>query len=223
MFEELDNAEVICWFDSLDVVPDGVPALDFFLTVINAPGAVFIKDEMECRPGRIKAAILKRYGEPGLGYFPITELRELAAKHGIECFARERCSGAVIEPDHYYDPRYREANAPKAVTAPAKATLNSHAHIRDLKARRDRLNARIAKAKSKARASKKIAGDRIKLLVGAAVLNAIKSGQPVAVQGGGDLVWLMQDYLKHASQRLAVLGLDGKGSKVLQNLINADS
>jgi len=90
--------------------------------------------------------------------------------------------------------------------------------IEELKVKRDQLNARIQKAEARAKATEKKADDRVKVLVGAAILNAIKSGQAVSVQGREDLVQMMQEFLTRTSERDAVLGEDGNGSDALRRL-----
>lgn len=90
--------------------------------------------------------------------------------------------------------------------------------IEELKVKRDQLNARIQKAEARAKATEKKSDDRVKVLVGAAVLNAIKCGQAVSVQRREDLVQMMQEFLTRASERDAVLGEDGHGSDALRRL-----
>lgn len=61
--------------------------------------------------------------------------------------------------------------------------------------------------------------DRVKVLVGAAVLNSIQQGHPPDLSGGRAAVLaLMDDFLSRPAERLAVLGEDGKGSAALRRL-----
>lgn len=55
--------------------------------------------------------------------------------------------------------------------------------------------------------------DRVKVLVGAAVLYAVQQGHPPDLSGGRAAVLsLMHDFLSRPAERLAVLGEDGLGS-----------
>lgn len=55
--------------------------------------------------------------------------------------------------------------------------------------------------------------DRVKVLVGAAVLHAIQHHRPPDLSGGrGAILALMDDFLIRPQERLAVLGEDGLGS-----------
>lgn len=59
----------------------------------------------------------------------------------------------------------------------------------------------------------KRADDRVKVLVGAAVLYAVQQGHPPDLSGGRAAVLaLMDDFLSRPAERLAVLGADGLGS-----------
>ena len=90
--------------------------------------------------------------------------------------------------------------------------------IEDLKTKRDQLNAKIQAAEARARAVDKKAQDRIKVLVGAAVLESIKNGHPLRIQGKGDLLKMMQEFLTRRIERDAVLGEAGDGSDTLHRL-----
>lgn len=90
--------------------------------------------------------------------------------------------------------------------------------IEELKNKRDQLNARIQQAEARAKATEKKADDRVKVLVGAAVLNALKGGQTLSVQGRQDLLEVMQGFLVRTSERVSVLGEDGNGSDALRRL-----
>lgn len=91
--------------------------------------------------------------------------------------------------------------------------------IEELKIKRDQLIARIQKAEARARAAEKKAVDRVKVLVGAAVLEAVKGGQPLAVRGVGDLLGVMDGFLVRPTERAAVLGDDGRGSEALHSVL----
>lgn len=61
--------------------------------------------------------------------------------------------------------------------------------------------------------------DRVKVLVGAAVLYAVQQGHPPDLSGGrASVLALMDDFLSRPAERLAVLGEDGKGSAALRRL-----
>ena len=61
--------------------------------------------------------------------------------------------------------------------------------------------------------------DRVKVLVGAAVLYAVQQGHPPDLSGGRAAVLaLMSDFLSRPAERLAVLGEDGRGSDALRRL-----
>lgn len=69
---------------------------------------------------------------------------------------------------------------------------------------------------SERRAAKK-ADDRVKILVGAAVLHATQQGHPPDLSGGRAAVLdLMDQFLQRPQERLAVLGEDGLGSDALR-------
>ena len=65
----------------------------------------------------------------------------------------------------------------------------------------------------KAAGGSKKEDDRVKVLVGAAVLYAVQQGHPPDLSGGRAAVLaLMDDFLSRPAERLAVLGEDGQGS-----------
>lgn len=69
------------------------------------------------------------------------------------------------------------------------------------------------------RKSAKRQDDRVKVLVGAAVLYATQHGHPPDLSGGRSAVLaLMDDFLQRPQERLAVLGEDGRGSEALHRL-----
>lgn len=65
----------------------------------------------------------------------------------------------------------------------------------------------------------KRADDRVKVLVGAAVLYATQQGcAPDLSNGRCAVLALMDDFLSRPAERLAVLGKDGRGSDALHRL-----
>lgn len=86
--------------------------------------------------------------------------------------------------------------------------------IDDLKRKRDQLNARIQQAEARARATEKKAEDRVKVLVGAAVLAEVRSGGMSEAQVRA----IMREFLARESEVLAVLGEDGAGSETYKRL-----
>lgn len=63
-----------------------------------------------------------------------------------------------------------------------------------------------------AKKSDKRADDRVKVLVGAAVLYELKNGHRVDLRDTTALLKLMSDFLVRDQERQAVLGADGTGS-----------
>ncbi|KAF1066126.1 MAG: hypothetical protein GAK45_02017 [Pseudomonas citronellolis] len=88
------------------------------------------------------------------------------------------------------------------------------ATLDDLKQKRDQLNARIQQVEARERAQQKKADDKVKILVGAALLDQIKRGG----KGLSDLLALMDGFLTRPYERKSALGEDGKGSEVLHRL-----
>lgn len=86
------------------------------------------------------------------------------------------------------------------------------ADLDELKRKRDQLTAKIQKAEARQRATAKKADDRVKILIGAAILDA-HSRQPVP-----GLLDLMDRFLTRPTERLAVLGEDKAGSDVFKRL-----
>lgn len=83
--------------------------------------------------------------------------------------------------------------------------------LEGLKLKRDQLTARIQKAEARQRSSAKKADDRVKVLVGAAVLNS------APIPG---LLSMLDAFLTRPAERLAVLGEDGKGSEAFRRLVS---
>lgn len=88
--------------------------------------------------------------------------------------------------------------------------------LEDLKRKRDQLNARIQQQEARIRAGEKKAEDRVKVLVGAAILEQVKRDQFQLV----DLVGILDEFLVRPAERLAVLGEDGKGSETLRRIVS---
>lgn len=65
----------------------------------------------------------------------------------------------------------------------------------------------------------KRADDRVKVLVGAAVLDLLATGRPVALQERVDLLALMERWLVRPGERQAVLGADLRGSAALRRTL----
>lgn len=96
------------------------------------------------------------------------------------------------------------------------------ADLEELRRKRDQLTARIQAAEARLRAGQKKEDDRVKVLVGAALLDQLKrQGCSQAFDTAG-LVTLMENFLKRPSEREAVLGKDGKGSATLFRLTTRD-
>lgn len=72
--------------------------------------------------------------------------------------------------------------------------------------------------KLKAAGISKREDDRVKVLVGAAVLNSIQHGHPLDLRNRAAMLALMDDFLSRPAERLAVLGEDGRGSDALRRL-----
>lgn len=70
----------------------------------------------------------------------------------------------------------------------------------------------------KSAAVRKKEDDRVKVLLGAAVLNSIQRGHPLDLKNRAALLALLDDFLSRPAERLAVLGEDGKGSDALRRL-----
>ena len=90
------------------------------------------------------------------------------------------------------------------------------ADLDELKRKRDQLTAKIQQAEARQRATVKKAEDKVKILVGAAVLNQ----QTQSTEKRAALLSLLDGFLTRPSERLAVLGEDGQGSKALKKLTN---
>ena len=87
--------------------------------------------------------------------------------------------------------------------------------LEELKRKRDQLNARIQQQEARLRAGQKKADDRVKVLVGAAILEQIKQGRMPLDQ----LLKVMAGFLERPAERQAVLGDDGHGSETLKRIV----
>ena len=92
------------------------------------------------------------------------------------------------------------------------------ADLDDLKRKRDQLTAKIQKAEARQRATAKKADDRVKVLVGAAVLHQ----QTQSTDKRDALLTLLDCFLTRPAERLAVLGKDGQGSEAFKRLVSGN-
>lgn len=88
------------------------------------------------------------------------------------------------------------------------------ADLEALKLKRDQLNARIQQAEARQRTTLKKEDDRVKVLVGAAVLHQ----QTQSTEKRLALLSLLDGFLVRPAERLAVLGEDGQGSEAFKRL-----
>lgn len=94
-------------------------------------------------------------------------------------------------------------------------------NLEDMKKKREQLDVRIAQAESRLRAQRSKDETTVKVLVGSAVLNAIKNGS----NSEKTMNWLvgnLQSFLTRDRDRAAVLGSDGKGSEAFKRLSQKD-
>jgi hypothetical protein len=92
-----------------------------------------------------------------------------------------------------------------------------------LKLKRDQLNARIQKAEARLKTDQKKADDRVKVLVGAALLDQLKQTGSIPSGGVNSLLALMDAFLSRPAERAAVLGEDNRGSAALHRLLGIKS
>lgn len=90
------------------------------------------------------------------------------------------------------------------------------ADLDELKRKRDQLTARIQAAEARQKASAKKTDDRVKVLVGAALLNHISHNR----NQESEVLAMMSAFLSRPGERTAVLGDDGKGSESFKRLIS---
>jgi ATPase subunit of ABC transporter with duplicated ATPase domains len=91
-------------------------------------------------------------------------------------------------------------------------------NIEELKKKRDQLAARIQQAEAKEKQQAKKEDNRVKILVGSAILNAIKNGLPIEIEKPNQILILMNNFLERPGDRTAILGKEGKGSEALKRL-----
>lgn len=87
--------------------------------------------------------------------------------------------------------------------------------IQSLKAKRDQITAQIQAAEARLRAGQKKQDDRVKVLVGAAILEEVKAGRFQLV----DLLGVLDRFLARPAERTAVLGDQRQGSEALRRLV----
>lgn len=92
------------------------------------------------------------------------------------------------------------------------------ADLEELKRKRDQLTARIQAAEARQRAGQKKEDDRVKVLVGAALLDQLKRRGTIPACDLPGLLTLLDGFLTRPGERLAVLGEDGKGSAALHRV-----
>jgi hypothetical protein len=93
--------------------------------------------------------------------------------------------------------------------------------LQALKQKRDQLTARIQKAEARLKAGRKKEDDRVKILVGAAILDQVKRGEALP-QNKAALLKMMDGFLTRESERDAVLEEDGSGSAIFHRLTRFD-
>ena len=86
--------------------------------------------------------------------------------------------------------------------------------LEGLKLKRDKREARVQKAEARQRSAAKKADDRVKVLVGAALLTA-HAKTPIP-----GLMNVIDAFLTRPAERLAVLGEDGQGSEAFKRIVN---
>jgi len=97
------------------------------------------------------------------------------------------------------------------------------ADLEELKRKRDQLTARIQAAEARQRAGQKKEDDRVKVLVGAALLDQLKRRGTIVGCDLRGLLTLLDGFLTRPGERLAVLGEDGKGSAALHRVAAAEA
>lgn len=93
------------------------------------------------------------------------------------------------------------------------------ADLEELKRKRDQLTARIQAAEARQRAGQKKEDDRVKVLVGAALLDHLKRHGTIPACDLSRLLSLLDGFLARPRERVAVLGLNGSGSQALHRLV----
>lgn len=92
------------------------------------------------------------------------------------------------------------------------------ADLEELKRKRDQLTARIQAAEARQRAGQKKEDDRVKVLVGAALLDQLKQHGTIPACDLQGLLTLLDRFLKRTRDREAVLGNNGTGSPALHRV-----
>ncbi len=95
------------------------------------------------------------------------------------------------------------------------------ANLEEMKRKRDQLNARIQAAEARLKTAQKKEDDRVKVLVGAALLDQLKRNGTIPACDMHNLLSLLDDFLSRPGDRLAVLGEDGDGSQALHRLVKS--
>lgn len=94
------------------------------------------------------------------------------------------------------------------------------ANLEELKKKRDQLTARIQQAEARERVSNKKLEDKIKILVGAAVLNDMRTSQNDNTKW---LVKILGTFLTREKERKDVLGDNGLGSDTLLRMMKREN
>jgi len=97
------------------------------------------------------------------------------------------------------------------------------ADLEELKRKRDQLTARIQAAEARQRAGQKKEDDRVKVLVGAALLDHIKQRGSLQPLDHAGLLSVMAEFLNRPGDRKAVLGESGCGSEAFTRLTRSQS
>ena len=95
------------------------------------------------------------------------------------------------------------------------------ADLEELKRKRDQLTARIQAAEARQRAGQKKEDDRVKVLVGAALLDQLKRHGTIPACDLQGLLTLLDGFLTRQGERLAVLGEDGNGSQAMKRMTDS--
>lgn len=91
--------------------------------------------------------------------------------------------------------------------------------LEELKKRRDQINARIQQVEAREKTSNKKQEDQIKILIGAAVLNEIRTGHK---DNSGWLLGVLSKFLVRDREIKSVLGDNGLGSDALLRMMKRD-
>lgn len=110
----------------------------------------------------------------------------------------------------------------------AADTLQEHEHklaraIKKLDQHRALLDQRVARAMAEHNRERKRADDRVKVLVGAYILDTLRRGHHVDLQDANDLLAAMDAFLLRPAERDALLGVEGQGSAAWQRVLGINS